>query len=186
MTCIVAYERDGVVYMGGDSAGVSNYSISARGDQKVFKNGEYLIGFTTSFRMGQLLRYKFNPSPSTSWDLEKHMVTTFIDEVRSCFTKNGYLHIDGGVESGGTFLVATKGRIFVVESDFQVGWNRVPYNAVGCGKDLALGVMHGLHIQNQCLPDSIVRMALEGAAEFSAGVCGPFHILEQKHLSQHE
>ena len=179
MTCIVAYEKDGVVWMGGDSAGVAGYSISARGDQKVFKNNEYMIGFTTSFRMGQLLRYKFNPSPCTTWDLEKHMVTTFVDEVRDCFARNGYMHNNGGVETGGTFLVAVKSRIFVVESDFQVGWNRVPYNAVGCGQDIALGVMHGLHTHNLHAPDTIVRTALEGAAEFSAGVCGPYHILEQ-------
>lgn len=179
MTCIVAYEKDGTVWMGGDSAGVAGYSISARGDSKVFINKNYLIGFTSSFRMGQILRYKLNPSPCQTWDLEKHMSTTFIDEVRECLSKNGYLHTASGVESGGTFLVATQGRIFVVDSDFQVGWNRVPYNAVGCGQDLALGVMHGLHKHQACRPDSIVHTALEAAAEFSAGVCGPYTILTQ-------
>ena len=179
MTCIVAYEKDGQVWMGGDSAGVSGYSISARGDSKVFINGEYMIGFTSSFRMGQLLRYKFNPSPCTDWDLEKHMSTTFIDEVRACFKENGFMTINSGEESGGTFLVATKGRIFVVDNDFQLGWNRVPYNACGCGQDLALGVMHGLHKQNTYGADVIVRTALEAAEEFSAGVCGPFNIIVQ-------
>ena len=179
MTCIVAYEKDGKVWMGGDSAGVAGYSISARGDSKVFINGDYMIGFTSSFRMGQLLRYKFNPSPCNDWDLERHMSTTFIDEVRRCFRDNGWLESSSGVESGGVFLVATKGRIFIVHSDFQLGWNRVPYNACGCGEDLALGVMHGLHKQNTFDPGDIVLTALEAAAEFSAGVCGPFNILMQ-------
>jgi ATP-dependent protease HslVU (ClpYQ) peptidase subunit len=166
--------------MGGDSAGVAGYSISARGDPKVFINGDYMIGFTTSFRMGQLLRYKLEPSPCPKrMDLERHMSTTFIDEVRKCFSDNGVMKTDNGEESCGTFLVATKGRIFVVESDFQVGWNRVPYDAVGCGKDLALGVMHALHRQTHVLPQDIVMSALEGAEEFSAGVCGPFNIVTQ-------
>ena len=177
MTCIVAYEKDGKVWMGGDSAGVAGYSISARGDQKVFQNGEYLIGFTTSFRMGQLLRYKLTPSPCCDWDLEKHMTTTFVDQVRSCLSSNGFdKKTERGQHTGGTFLVGTRGRVFVVDDDFQLGWNRVPYNAVGCGQDIALGAMYGLHKQ-ECDPDLIVQLALEGAAEFSAGVRGPFHVM---------
>jgi len=179
MTCIVAYERDGKVWMGGDSAGVAGYSISARGDPKVFINGDYMIGFTSSFRMGQLLHYKLKPSSCPDDDIERHMSTTFIDEVRAVFKDNGILKTDNGEESCGTFLVATRGRIFVVESDFQLGWNRVPYDAVGCGKDLALGVMHGLHKQAHLSPKEIVLTALEGAEEFSAGVCGPFNIMSQ-------
>jgi ATP-dependent protease HslVU (ClpYQ) peptidase subunit len=179
MTCIVAYEKDGKVWMGGDSAGVDGESlrISARGDQKVFQNGEYLIGFTTSFRMGQLLRYKFNPSPCPDWDLEKHMTTTFVDQVRECFSKNGFdKKSEHGQHNGGTFLIGTHGRIFVIHDDFQLGWNRVPYNSCGCGHALALGCMYGLHNQD-CEPELIVQLALESAAEFSAGVRGPFHIM---------
>jgi len=179
MTCIVAYEQDGVVWMGGDSAGVDGYFITARGDQKVFKNGEYLIGFTTSFRMGQLLRYKFDPSPCPDWDLEKHMVTTFIDEVRKCFTDNGYdKKAEQGEHLGGQFLVATQGRIFQINSDFQVGWNSSPYNAVGCGAEVAHGALFALHDQYKTLdPELIVKTALEAAVAHSAGVRPPFVIL---------
>ena len=57
MTCIVGLVHEGVVYIGGDSAGVGGMSLTVRADEKVFQNGEFLMGFTTSFRMGQLLRY---------------------------------------------------------------------------------------------------------------------------------
>ena len=59
MTCIAAITEKGKVYMGGDSAGVSGYDITIRADEKVFKNGQCVFGFTSSFRMGQLLCYKF-------------------------------------------------------------------------------------------------------------------------------
>jgi len=57
MTCIVGIQHDGRVYIGGDSAGVAGYSITSRADAKVFTVGPYVMGFTSSFRMGQLLRY---------------------------------------------------------------------------------------------------------------------------------
>ena len=61
MTCIVGLEHKGKVYIGGDSAGVAGYSLSVRADQKVFINGNFIFGFTSSFRMGQILRFGFNP-----------------------------------------------------------------------------------------------------------------------------
>ena len=75
MTCIVGLVHEGVVYIGGDSAGVAGLSLVVRADEKVLRNGDFLMGFTTSFRMGQLLRYKLDPPrrhpddawPSTWW-----------------------------------------------------------------------------------------------------------------------
>ena len=61
MTAIVAIRQDNTVYMGGDSAGVAGLKITIRKDPKVFINGNFLMGFTTSFRMGQLLQYSFKP-----------------------------------------------------------------------------------------------------------------------------
>lgn len=61
MTCIVGLVDKGSIYMGGDSAGVAGLSVTTRADEKVFLNGPFIMGFTTSFRMGQILRYKFVP-----------------------------------------------------------------------------------------------------------------------------
>ena len=57
MTCIVALKQEGNIYIGGDSAGVSGNNIRTRADQKVFKKSGIVFGFTTSFRMGQLIKY---------------------------------------------------------------------------------------------------------------------------------
>lgn len=176
MTCIVGLVQDGVVYMGGDSAGVGGYSLSQRGDQKVFTNAGYIFGFTSSFRMGQLLRYRFVPPPCHTWDLERHMATDFVDGVRECFKEHAYGEWVNSEQQGGTFLVGTQGRLFVVQSDFQVGWNVAPYNAVGCGDDLALGALYateGLGWE----PVKRVETALRAAEAYSAGVRGPFTVI---------
>ena len=39
MTCIVGLVHEGVVYIGGDSAGVGGMSLTVRADEKVFQNG---------------------------------------------------------------------------------------------------------------------------------------------------
>jgi hypothetical protein len=57
MTAIVGLTDNGTVHIGGDSAGVSDWSLTIRADSKVFTNGPYVMGFTTSLRMGQLPRY---------------------------------------------------------------------------------------------------------------------------------
>ncbi len=60
MTCIVALIHENKVFMGGDAAASDDKSglIFQRTDPKVFKVGQYGIGFVDSFRMGQILQYK--------------------------------------------------------------------------------------------------------------------------------
>lgn len=181
MTCIVALRHEGVIYMGCDSAGVGGYSRQNRMDPKIYRVGEMLIGFTTSFRMGQLLGYSLTP-PRHRADVpvENYMATAFINAVRDCLKTGGWAEKDKEVERGGTFLVAYKGRIFEVESDYQVGERAEPFSAVGCGVDLALGSLYTSMRDASMQPRPRVALALEAAAAFSAGVYPPFKIEELK------
>jgi ATP-dependent protease HslVU (ClpYQ) peptidase subunit len=186
MTCVVALRHEDVIYMGCDSAGVGGYSRSNRLDPKIYRVGEkMLIGFTSSFRMGQLLGYSLVlPHHHADVPVEKYMATTFINTVRECLKTGGYAEVDKGKETGGHFLVAYQGRIFGVQSDFQVAENAEPYNAVGCGEDLALGSLftseRGVHGAgtHADIAKRRVQLALEAAAAFSAGVYPPFRIEE--------
>lgn len=172
MTCIVGLEEKDAVYIGGDSAGVSGLSVSIRADEKVFTNGPFVMGFTTSFRMGQLLRFKLDPPKQTvSTDDYKYMVTDFIDAVRKCFTDNGF----GTTSAGGTFLVGYNGKLYTIHSDFQVGIPSIAYAAVGCGSDLALGAMYALPDKK---PEQRIKAALNAASTFSGGVAPPYVIMK--------
>lgn len=176
MTCIVGIAQDGVVTIGGDSAGVGGYSLSIRADSKVFRTGNYIMGFTTSFRMGQLLRYGALPVAPTAeeqWDLDRFMATTFIDGVREILGAGGWLKNNSGVEEGGTFLVGVRGMLYEVESDFQVGRTVDGYGSVGCGYDLALGALHATASAG-IPPRERLETALRAAEHHSAGVSGPF------------
>ncbi|HYG87982.1 MAG TPA: hypothetical protein VD978_17135 [Azospirillum sp.] len=174
MTCIVGLVDGDRVWMGGDSAGVSGLDITVRADTKVFRNGEFLIGFTNSFRMGQLLAYRLAPpTRQDGADLFRYMVTDFVDAVRACLKDGGWAQRSNDVETGGTFLVAHEGRLFSVQSDYQVGEAVRGYHAIGCGADYALG---SLASTEHLPPEERVRKALECAELFNGGVRAPFTI----------
>lgn len=172
MTAIVGVVNGGHVYIGGDSAGVSGYTVAVRADSKVFANGPYVFGFCGSFRMGQLLRYAFVP-PHPEGDVHRFMVTTFVDALRECLKQGGWGWKENEREEGGTFLVGTGGELFNVQSDYQVAQRADGYDAVGMGDELALGALHataGMDLR----PRRRMALALHAAAHFSAGVRPPF------------
>lgn len=179
MTCIVGYidRENRRVIIGGDSAasGANNYFI--RKDPKVFENGDFIIGGTTSFRMLQLLRFSFNP-PAVTKDIYEYMCTDFVSSVRQCFADNGFLRKGvAGDEEGGAFLVGYSDRLFKIEDDFQVGENALGFDAVGCGADFALGALSAMRSFDPS-PKEMVLRALESAESLSLGVNKPFVICE--------
>jgi len=176
MTCIIGLVDSEKIYMGCDSAGVAGLDICGRADQKIFKVDNFIMGFTSSFRMGQLLRYDFNPSKRhPDIDVYKYMVTEFINEVRSCLKRGGYASKENETEKGGTFLVGYAGNLFRIGSDYQVGQNILPFDSCGCGQNYALGSLYTTKEDNIKSSERIL-IALKAAQEFSAGVRGPFHI----------
>lgn len=174
MTCIVGLVDGDAVWLGGDGAGVEGYLTEARLDPKVFAVGRFLLGFTSSFRMGQLLRFRLKPPERpVEQDAFEFMATSFVDAARECLKAGGYARKENEVESGGRFLVGYAGRLFLIDSDYQVGEMLDGYTAVGCGAELALGALYA----TQDLPaDERVLKALQAAARYSTGVRPPFEI----------
>lgn len=179
MTVIAGLVDNGTVLLGGDSAGVAGYSLTVRSDAKTFVNGPYVFGFTSSFRMGQILRHSFDPPIlPTDGDLERFMCSTWIDSVRQALKDGGYARLDANQESGGTFLVGVAGRLFEVDSDYQVGEALDQFAAVGCGADVALGALYATVGSGMAGEDRIV-LALRAAERHSAGVRGPFTLTRE-------
>ncbi len=177
MTCIAGLvDKDGNVWIGGDSAGVGGYALSIRKDPKVFRNGPFVIGGTSSWRMLQLLRFSFVPPEyyaERDTDLDRFMVTSVVNAFRDCLKNGGYAKTDQGQEAGGQFLVGFAGHLYFIGADYQVGETHCGYAAVGCGEDIAHGV---LYATPELEPRRRIELALQGAEQFSAGVRGPFTI----------
>ena len=168
MTCIVAIAYDDRVVMGADSAGVSGYDLQIRADHKIFINNKFMIGYTGSFRGGQLLQYSFTPPAKRAMhSLHQYMVTDFVDAIRSCFKDGGFLTQKDGIESCSfSCIIAHQNELYILEEDFQIGRSVQHYAAVGCGAPLALGAFYA---------GGDAQTALEAAEMWSAGVRRPFN-----------
>lgn len=175
MTCIAAVVEGDRIFMGGDSAASDGLSLLVRADQKVFRNGPMLLGFAGSFRMGQLLRYSFTPPKhQRRKDIHRYMVTDFVDAVRDCLKKGGVAHKQNEVEAvDGLFIVGYEGRLFTIDTDYQVAEAVDGFAAVGSGSDVASGA---LYVTEGTTARKRIRNALEAAERFSAGVRRPFYV----------
>lgn len=174
MTCIVGLKHRNGVIIGADSAASEGWNVCGRKDRKVARVGPYAMGFTTSFRMGQLLLYAFEPPrpPRNADLLFRFMVTDFVDALRALLKSKGWAKKDSEQEVGGTFLVGVERRLFRVDSDYQVGEPLCGFEAVGCGAEVARGALFALR---GLPPGERVHQALRAAEACNGGVRRPFH-----------
>jgi len=185
MTCIVGLEYEKGVIIGGDSAGVADGRIQLMTTPKVFKLAHMLIGYTWSFRMGQIIQYssdvpKITPSDSNY----KYLINDFIPFLRGIFKDAGWLKTEDERDEGGEFLIGIRGQLFKIEWNFSVLRMSDGYNAVGSGAPYALGTLYILKEKvNEFSdviepPSYIVNLALQAAAHYSTSVSAPFVIEE--------
>ena len=177
LTCIVAVKDGKTIYMGADSAGSGGGYTESRKDPKVWVDGEFIYGFTSSFRMGAILRYHFKPPRRGKLSVDAYMNTRYVDELMQTLSDNWWIEDKTAKAEGGTFIVGYAGRIFCVQSDFQVGETRDKYYSVGSGSWHALGSLFSTEGLLQS-PEQRVKIALRASAKFTTTVEPPFKIVK--------
>jgi ATP-dependent protease HslVU (ClpYQ) peptidase subunit len=178
MTCIVAISDKNKIWMGGDSAASKNDEIITRENKKVFKNGNFIIGFSGSFRVGQILQYGFNPpKQEKNQDDMEYMVIDFIDSLRSTLQFKGLLFQEReGDAHDCEFIVGYKNTFYLIESDFQISKPIGNYIACGSGAHYAMGALHALK-DIDLEPKIKIEKALNASAEYCTMVRGPYEII---------
>ena len=176
MTIIVGFVDRAArrMYMYGDTQGTDGaFNSRIREDDKVFRKGDMLFGFTWSYRMGQLLKYKLEiPKHPGDMTTEHYLHTLFIDSIIKCFEKNGFQKKSDEVKEGGEFLVAYRGNIYKVCSDYQIELAVEAFTTCGCGEAYALGAIHILQeTKEDMYPGDKCKAAIATAMRYSAG-CG--------------
>ena len=146
MTCIIGYiDKKNNLWMGADSCGSDSSSKVIRKDTKLFNKGDFLIGYTSSFRIGQLLRFKWvQPEQSKSKGEYEFMCSDVIDSIRKCLKDNGYITVKNNVEEIGEFLVGYKNRLYKISTDLQVGESINNFGSCGYEDALALDAIEKL------------------------------------------
>lgn len=176
MTCVVGVENGGKVYMGADSSASDDNIITVTRIPKIFKVKNILFGCTYSFRMIQLLTWNldFPKYQKEEADFE-YLSTVFVDSVRDCFKKGGFLNVENGIEKGGNFLIGFNGKLYEMLYDFAVDSSDDGFMAIGSGKDFALGSLYST--DRNLDPMERVSIALRAAEHYSKDVCYPFEFM---------
>lgn len=181
MTCIVALQRDGIVYMATDSLAWDGYTKGQIHQSKLIKRRNFLLGFSGKIRDLNLIQYKLNPrSQVVGEDLQEYVTDALSEAVRSCIRDGGSLEIDKAQEVMDSYLlVAYQGRLFRLGSDFAIDSYSRGYDAIGNCAEVALGALDQLVLNTELTPKEILTRALETAERLNPWVQKPFAFEEQ-------
>ena len=184
MTCIVGLAHKNSVYIAADSLGSGNgvkqeYKTPKLVVLEIFEKNDLSltkinmgIGYTTSYRMGDILRYAFTPPPiEVAEDENEYLVKDFIPALIKCFDEQSFAKTKDGTKSGGNFLVGLRGRLFEVQDDFSVLEPTLNFASVGSGQEFALGSMYA-YMRISLDPLEKIHAAIDAAVEFSTTVGG--------------
>lgn len=177
MTCIIGYKDtiNDVVFIGADSLGSNNSTKTVRNDPKFFYFTKNIVcGFTTSYRMGQLIMYSkdlFEGFDKKNFTHE-NMVTKFIPRLIQLYKNNK----DDEIDKKGQFIIGAYNKLWGIGSDFQVAESSDDFIACGSGEQFALGSLYSTKEMNISIIEKIT-LALESAEKFSCHVQRPFHII---------
>ena len=177
MTVIVGLKHKGSVYLGCDSQGSSGWNKRNREDSKIFTAHGIGYGFTSSYRMGQIIKYHAEEAlhKGRETDVYGYVVKCLVPMYRDILGKHGYKQTIHGEESGGTFLIAIDGHLFCIHGDFQVAEVVDDYDSVGCGESYALG---SLFSYTNTDPEKRINKAIDAAKHFSNGCGGETKIIK--------
>jgi hypothetical protein len=179
MTCVVGIKTSEGVYIGGDSAMTNDYGLQTiLTSSKVFpvvndQGTRILLGCTTSGRMMQLLQYELELPPYEGEDVMAYLVVGLVNAVRDCLKAGGFATMEDGREEGGSFLIGFEGRLFEMQSDYQINEPTSGYEAIGVGAQLALGA---LYVTPNLPPEQRIENALLAASFHNAYVKPPYFI----------
>jgi ATP-dependent protease HslVU (ClpYQ) peptidase subunit len=181
MTCIVGIEQGNTVFIGGDSAATSS-DLKQRviADRKVFVIGEFAFGVCGLPKVMDALRFNIKfPQQAKGTDDREYIASEFIPTFKAGLQSEGcvLIHKDHGEYFQGAILVGYRGKLYNVESNFQVITSAYGFDSVGSGSDIAMG---SLHATKSLRPKKRILQALEASAINNAGVRPPFAIVSVK------
>ena len=143
MTCIlgVVDRETGEVYIGGDSSAVAEYDMLTIATPKVFHVGEMLFGFAGHFRFGQIFQHAFVPPKYKGGDITAYMSRDMMEALREAAHDSGFLKNIDGRDRAGLGIVGFRGRLFILQDEFEVLEPTDSIASIGCGYPYAIGAM---------------------------------------------
>ncbi len=182
MTCIVGMEFEGKVLLAGDIQGTGGNNKIIHTQAKVFRRNGIVIGYTTSYRFGQLLEHVLPDPvpPEKDTEIYRWLVTVLIPNIRKVMKEELGLQADddgsGYKIPGGEALIGVRSQLWYLQDDFSVLRSVEGFSAVGSGYEYALGsISTSLNMLGKKKPtmkdvESILRLAVTAAGTYSPSV----------------
>ncbi len=181
MTCIVGIEYKGSVWLGGDSAATSGSGRQTIiGDPKVFLVGDLAFGVCGLPKVMDVLAHKLEFPKNDAKDNDREfMAKELMPFIVSQLTEAGCVqqHPKHGALFEGALLMAYRGKLYQVQSNFQLITNSFGFDSVGSGAEVALG---SLQSSQKGKPEKRINDALTAAALNNFGVRPPFNVVVLK------
>lgn len=167
MTCIAVVRQDKKIFMAGDRGASDEDSILTLSAPKVWKTGQYLLGYAGTAD-GERIRHNFKP-PTPEGNLDKFMYTKFVTYLKDFYDK---WWIDTSKDSDFGMIICVRGRIFEHNSaDMSLNEYDQDYLAMGSGASFAYGALYAS--QKQKNGRARVVQAVNSAINFSISCVGP-------------
>lgn len=185
MTCIIAIkDENGDVWLGGDKMGSNGNTRRIYKDPKVFQVGNFAFGYTSSFYMGQLLKYHWTQPVRTihQTDDDEYIFKDVMFSLKNLFVKNKFgIEQDPNYHEGqfGNFLMIYKGRIFEVQGNMSI-LEVDSFNSVGCGEQVAKGAVSALLLNTNLNCHDIIKESMFIVSQHSCGVSTECDIIKCK------
>ncbi len=182
MTCIVGVVKDNVVWLGGDSAATdSSLDRTIIKDPKVFVRGELGFGVCGSPKVMDALAHGIEYPKQQGGSDRSFLVSVLVPAIREGLVKldaagQNSSPFGGGsdVVFSGEVLLAYRGELYRLQSNFQLVHGSENFAAIGSGGALALGSLESTKSVSD--PQKRVLAALNAACQ-NAGVAPPFVIV---------
>lgn len=171
MTCVIALVKHDRIHMMGDkmSSGEGLKNITKR--PKVFKKEGFIVGYSGSFRIGQLLEFTWNPPKIlVGTDFDTFMYKTVVDSLKECMVADG----SSSETEGESLLLGYQGVLYELQEDYSL-FELENYGAVGCGWLSALSALNALDMAG-CEHSARERLqiALSTSAKLVPGVSSEY------------
>jgi ATP-dependent protease HslVU (ClpYQ) peptidase subunit len=120
MTCIIAYKDEkNDIYLAGDKMGSNSFTGQTVKEPKVFWKGDFRIGYTTSFRMGQILKHVWTPPQrKVDQNTDSYLYVDVVNSLKRCFIDNGFGNKDKN--NYGTFIMCYEDRMIEVQDELSL------------------------------------------------------------------
>ena len=168
MSCLIAYKSGNKVYLGADGAATEeDGDIRPIKTKKIFRVGDYLIGYAGSIRSGQIVQ-TIDPPES---------IEELVEAIRTKMEEFGCLAVTDASTSltQSCFIIIYKDNIYELLSDFQLNEVDGNFTTIGCGAPYAYGAMHVIQEEDSS-PSQKIAKALKVVSNYHAAVRPPYMV----------